>query len=481
MFKYFIRGRLEMKRFIATSALLVCIVMLLTLAASAESDMSRLNRERLAVGRELLEMNAQNWQSLLPYYSHDIEYHDPIVDIYGIDVMTEFLYRLIFISSPDLVTTVEEEICIDDMYMASWTMVGSFSGVPYEAKGTTIMKFRSRSTIVYYQRDYYSEGDIMASIPGLDEAIWSFRAYYRCAVDPTFECPFGPPPAATTATAPMDMFNPSSSPRSNWSHIDRVRREIGNYLVQLDADNWPGVIEYLTDDYEYHDPIVDIYGPDTMAAFLGQLFSNSSGLITTIEEEICINGVYMATWTMAGEFNGVPFTAPGMSIALFRPGESKAYYSRDYYTEGDIMVSVPLLDEAVIGFRIFYRCAVDPTFTCPLGPPPSAAGAMDKSTEKEDPRSPAAFELGQNVPNPFNPSTTIFYDIPDGGAQITIRIYDVSGRLVKTLVDGHVPAGAGAVDWNGRNDQGQPMASGIYFYRMTGPSFSEMKKMVLLR
>jgi hypothetical protein len=265
------------------------------------------------------------------------------------------------------------------------------------------------------------------------------------------------------------------------SRINRERMEIGNYLIQLDADNWPGVIQYLTDDYEYHDPIVDIYGPDTMAAFLGQLFANSSDLITTVEDEICINGVYMSTWTMAGQFEGVPFTAPGMSIVLFRPGETKAYYSRDYYTEGDIMLSVPLLDEAVVGFRTFYKCAVDPTFTCPLGPPPSAAAPAGEAAGEAETASPSAFELGQNVPNPFNPSTTIYYDVPDGGAEITLRIFDVSGRLVRTLIDGYEPSGAGMVDWNGMNDRGQPMASGIYFYRMTSPGFSEMKKMVLLR
>lgn len=154
-----------MKRFIVTSLLLVCIFMLLPMTADAKSSMSRLNRMRLVVGRELLEMNAENWQSLLPYYTHDIEYHEPSVDVYGIDVMTEFLYRLIFISSPDLVTTVEEEICIDDMYAANWLVEGPFNGSPYSAKGMTVMKFHPRSKMVYYQRDHYSEGDIMINIP----------------------------------------------------------------------------------------------------------------------------------------------------------------------------------------------------------------------------------------------------------------------------------------------------------------------------
>jgi hypothetical protein len=76
------------------------------------------------------------------------------------------------------------------MYTATWTMYGAFNGVPYEAKGMSILKFRTRETQVYYQKDYYTEGDIMINIPGLDDPTLAFRTYYRCFVDPTFDCPF---------------------------------------------------------------------------------------------------------------------------------------------------------------------------------------------------------------------------------------------------------------------------------------------------
>jgi flagellar hook assembly protein FlgD len=57
----------------------------------------------------------------------------------------------------------------------------------------------------------------------------------------------------------------------------------------------------------------------------------------------------------------------------------------------------------------------------------------------------------------------------------------LTGNLVRTLVDGYQPAGIRAVSWHGKNDRGEPVASGTYFYRLTAPSFSEMKKMVLLK
>jgi hypothetical protein len=171
-----------MKRLTRFLAVLACLA-LLPAAASAESNSSRLNKERLEVGRALIEVTFDNVGSIIPYYSDDIEYHDPIVDVYGIGEMTAFLFTL-FGSSPDLVTTVEDEIAVNDMYTAAWTMVGTFAGVPYEAKGMSIVKFRDKSALVYYQRDYYTEGDIMINIDGLDQVVCGFRGFYRAAVNP---------------------------------------------------------------------------------------------------------------------------------------------------------------------------------------------------------------------------------------------------------------------------------------------------------
>ena len=181
-----------MKKFIRKSVVLACIFMLLSTMASAESDSSRINRERKAIGRALVEVQSTNWPSALQYYTDDIEYQDPIVTIEGIDMMSQFLARL-FGSSQDLVTTVEDETCINGIYAATWTMEGYFDQVFYMAKGMSIIKFRPKETQVYYQKDYYTEGDIMIKIPGLDVVTQGFRTYYRCAVDPTFECPLTPP------------------------------------------------------------------------------------------------------------------------------------------------------------------------------------------------------------------------------------------------------------------------------------------------
>ncbi|WP_299582973.1 nuclear transport factor 2 family protein [uncultured Sunxiuqinia sp.] len=346
-----------MKKFIHAFAVLAGIIILITQSCSKDDSKdhwARLHQERLEIGRALLEVQAPNVAEILPYYTDDIEYHDPIVDINGIQDMTAFLNQLIIGASPNLVTTVEDETLIDDIYSATWIMAGDFLGVPYQAKGISILKFLPNSSQVYYQRDYYSEGDIMATIPGLDQAIGGFRTYYRCSVDPTFECPFPPAPQ-----------NSENSQLRSQSKLSSDQLVVGRQLVEINAENWTSVLPFLASNYEYHDPIVDIFGPETMAEFLGRLFAGSSDLYTTVEDETIVDDIYMATWTMSGEFNGAPFSAPGMSIVKFVEGTTQTYYSRDYYTEGDVMLGVPELAGAVQGFRDYYRSAVDPTYVSP--------------------------------------------------------------------------------------------------------------------
>ena len=89
--------------------------------------------------------------------------------------------------------------------------------------------------------------------------------------------------------------------------------------------------------------------------------------------------------------------------------------------------------------------------------------------------------LDQNVPNPFNPTTTIKYEVREAGL-VSLKIYNVAGQLVKTLVDGQKVAGqVYEANWNGLNDSGQPVSSGVYFYKLVAKNFTQTKKMVLLK
>jgi hypothetical protein len=112
---------------------------------------------------------------------------------------------------------------------------------------------------------------------------------------------------------------------------------------------------------------------------------------------------------------------------------------------------------------------------------PFVVARVDPFTGVGGSAAPARLALRQNVPNPFNPVTAIQYDIPAGGADVTIRIYGVSGRLVRTLVDGRRAAGTGTVTWDGTDHHGSAVASGLYFYRMVSGAFTQTRKMVLLK
>jgi hypothetical protein len=89
-------------------------------------------------------------------------------------------------------------------------------------------------------------------------------------------------------------------------------------------------------------------------------------------------------------------------------------------------------------------------------------------------------ELRQNYPNPFNPTTTVAYSIPEK-CNVTLEVYDVSGKRVASLVDCQQVKGSYTLKWGGKDETGNSVASGIYFYRLTAGNQSISKKMVLLR
>ncbi len=93
---------------------------------------------------------------------------------------------------------------------------------------------------------------------------------------------------------------------------------------------------------------------------------------------------------------------------------------------------------------------------------------------------PDATFLAQNFPNPFNPNTTIAFGVRSGGS-VNLSVYDAAGRLITVLIDETRPAGRYTAAWNGEDQGGTPVASGVYFYRLVAGEFTRTRKMVLLR
>jgi hypothetical protein len=111
--------------------------------------------------------------------------------------------------------------------------------------------------------------------------------------------------------------------------------------------------------------------------------------------------------------------------------------------------------------------------------------ALENGTVSLANRNPAAalpttYELSQNVPNPFNPTTQVNFALPQAG-KVNLSIYNVLGQHVTNLVDGYMNAGYQTVTWDGTDYSGRSVASGVYFYKLSAEQFSDTKKMLLLK
>ncbi|MBK9775555.1 MAG: T9SS type A sorting domain-containing protein [bacterium] len=94
---------------------------------------------------------------------------------------------------------------------------------------------------------------------------------------------------------------------------------------------------------------------------------------------------------------------------------------------------------------------------------------------------PERFALSQNQPNPFNPSTTIKFSLLNT-ASVQLCIYDVSGKLIKDLIDSHVmDAGLHETAWDGRDNEDRQVPAGVYFYRLVAGEFVDVRRMALVK
>ncbi|MBW7995538.1 MAG: hypothetical protein FVQ81_02980 [Candidatus Glassbacteria bacterium] len=107
--------------------------------------------------------------------------------------------------------------------------------------------------------------------------------------------------------------------------------------------------------------------------------------------------------------------------------------------------------------------------------------ALDRTGSLPGYREP--FALMQNSPNPFNPRTSISYSLPEsaGGVRVSLKVFDLRNKVIRTLVDAFRTAGTYTVFWDGNDEQDNPVANGVYLYRMRAGEFAQTRKMVLLR
>jgi len=105
---------------------------------------------------------------------------------------------------------------------------------------------------------------------------------------------------------------------------------------------------------------------------------------------------------------------------------------------------------------------------------------LNHEAAKSSESRPQRFSLSQNYPNPFNPRTSIRYALPQD-AHVRLTIYNLLGQKITTVVDEPQSAGFKAVWWDGKDAEGDEVASGVYFYRLMADKFSEVKKMMMVK
>jgi hypothetical protein len=107
-------------------------------------------------------------------------------------------------------------------------------------------------------------------------------------------------------------------------------------------------------------------------------------------------------------------------------------------------------------------------------------GTLSGHVEPETPAIPTVFRAAPPYPNPFNPSTTIAFDLP-AAQLVTLAVYGLDGRRVRTVLEAELPAGRHAVRWDGRDQGGRAVASGTYLYRLEAGPWSATGKLELIR
>jgi len=191
----------------------------------------------------------------------------------------------------------------------------------------------------------------------------------------------------------------------------------------------------------------------------------------------------------------IAFSTQGVAVMCVNGAATDLYCSDVYGNVGgdyvdclagqlalyDNFTADPLFcDSSQVNYRLQEAspCAPENNLACGLvGANPVGCFATDV---EEVANIPAAYRLHRAYPNPFNPSCTIQFDLPRAG-RVVLRVYDVTGACVRTLADGWKDRGVHKEIWDGKGDNGSPLASGIYFCRMIAGGFTATQKIVLLR
>ena len=191
---------------------------------------------------------------------------------------------------------------------------------------------------------------------------------------------------------------------------------------------------------------------------------------------------YVSVWCAdRGKIVSGELTLAGVQGQVAMGAELQAFLTASQATDGGMQV-VFAGAEAVSGAGELMRIAGVGSGDARLTRVSFNGGRIDARWEEGSTSItlPVSFALHPNHPNPFNPETTIRYDLPIAGS-VSLRIYDVTGQVVRELTDAFQPAGSYSIVWNGRNERGDQVANSVYLYELRAGDYRAIRKMLLMK
>ncbi|UCH85455.1 MAG: T9SS type A sorting domain-containing protein [Candidatus Latescibacterota bacterium] len=279
-----------------------------------------------------------------------------------------------------------------------------------------------------------------------------------------------------TAGGPVYFFEEVNGTTYGWEFIDVVPAMVQPTYTEtvptlydmvfgdVDGTHYFRVIAHTDDDEIFWESRVDSgYSvdntpPGQTSGFGGEQSANPPGLKLTWNSSTAPDFLYFKIYRGT---NGIPGSPELDAETLLTTTTDTTYFDSEWRWDSDFYYKLTAVDT--------HDNEGDPVY---LGDGEIVGVQL--------PDIPAYNHLDQNFPNPFNPVTTIRFGLR-APALVTLRIYDVSGRLVRELVDEKRVAGTYKETWDGKNTAGKDVASGVYFYRLRAGGFDQSKKMILTR
>jgi hypothetical protein len=240
----------------------------------------------------------------------------------------------------------------------------------------------------------------------------------------------------------------------------------GQYNQGL-APNWVNIVEFIGEDPEnpdHYGPITQVFFPNDRTDAFDKISRDSAGVITEYRE----NGTNGPQFASKFAFLGDVDNDGENEVALGFQGQNDSLYTyNEVFNPADSTYTRTLVSAQANPVRVFMRIL--------------SSSVKGVGIEDERVIIPSDYVLEQNYPNPFNPTTNIRFELPRDKA-VSLTIFDVSGRVVKTLVDNqHMQQGVHEIQWDGTNQAGAQVASGTYLYQLKFGNFAHTKTMVLLK